>query len=46
MFRALLSLFSPATPEPVNARRVAFIVATTSERAKGYAIGGRNYWKG
>ena len=45
-FGAFLSLFSPATPEPVNARRVAFIIATTSERAKGYAIGGRNYWKG
>lgn len=46
MLRALLSLLSPATAEPVNARRVAFIVASTSERAKGYALGGRNYWKG
>ena len=45
MFRALRSLFSPA-PEPVNARRVAFIIATPSDRAAGYAVGGRYYWKG
>ena len=45
MFRALRSLFSPA-PEPVNARRVAFIIATPSDRAKGYTLGGSHYWKG
>lgn len=46
MFRRFVaSLFSPA-PEPVNARRVAFIVATPSDRACGYAAGGRHYWKG
>lgn len=46
MFRRLASLFSPAPAEPVNARRVAFIIATPTERANGYAAGGRYYWKG
>lgn len=45
MFRRLASLFSPAA-EPVNARRVAFIVATPADRAKGYTLGGSHYWKG
>lgn len=46
MFRRFVaSLFSPA-PEPINARRVAFIVASPTDRAKGYTLGGSHYWKG
>ena len=47
MFSFLRRLFSrKVQAEPINARRLAWLVASPEERAKGYAIGGRNYWKG
>lgn len=45
MFRAFLSLFT-RKPEPVNARRVAFVTTSAKDRATVAAWAGRNYWKG
>lgn len=45
MFAKLAALFSPK-PEPVNPRRVAFVLASASERATVAEWCGRNHWKG
>ena len=45
MFAKLAALFSPK-PEPVNARRVVFVLDSASERATVAAWCGRDHWKG
>lgn len=47
MFTFFRRLFSRRPVEStVPARRLEWLLASPSERAKGYALGGRNYWKG